>query len=114
MTADSFKEYDLLFCSFSRKRMTAHECLLHPWLVGDHSDKTKAISSSRYIDIRDRIRAKFEHWGQFPVAIGRLSEYSALRKLLIDKYCIYDSSFGRCPNSSQNAQGADRFLILIR
>lgn len=74
--------------------MTAHECLLHPWLVGDHSDKTKAINSSRYIDIRDRIRAKFEHWGQYPVAIGRLSEYSALRKLLIDKYCIHDAAFG--------------------
>lgn len=78
-----------------RKRMTAHECLLHPWLVGDHSDKTSVINSSRYLNIRDRIRAKYELWNSYPIALGRLSEYSALRKLLIDKYCIRDTSFGK-------------------
>ncbi|KAE8573900.1 Putative twitchin [Halyomorpha halys] len=86
------------------KRMTAHECLLHPWLVGDHSDKTSIINSSRYIDIRDRIRAKYELWNTYPIALGRLSEYSALRKLLIDKYCIRDTSFDR-------RQAAPRFVI---
>lgn len=81
----------LLFC---RKRMTAHECLLHPWLTGDHSKWTSPIASSRYLSIRDRLRAKYENWDKYVLPIGRLAEYSSLRKLLIDKYRIYDSCFG--------------------
>lgn len=75
--------------------MTAHECLLHAWLTGDHSDRTKAISSSRYLRFRDRLRAKYENWDKYVLPIGRLAEYSSLRKLLIDKYKIYDSCFGK-------------------
>lgn len=74
--------------------MTAHECLLHPWLKGDHSDRTKPIDASRYNKIRDKIRAKYSNWDSFLLPIGRLSEYSSLRKMLVDKYKIYDSSFG--------------------
>ncbi|KAL1129846.1 hypothetical protein AAG570_012790 [Ranatra chinensis] len=86
------------------KRMTAHECLLHPWLTGDHSDKTNVISPSRYMNIRNRIRTKYDKWDNYPVAIGRLSEYSALRKLLIEKYRIQITSFDR-------RQAAPRFVI---
>lgn len=77
-----------------RKRMTAHECLLHPWLTGDHSKWTNPIASSRYLSIRDRLRAKYENWDKYVLPIGRLAEYSSLRKLLIEKYRIYDSCFG--------------------
>ena len=79
----------------NRKRMTAHECLLHPWLTGDHSNRTDVISSSRYTNMRDKIRAKYSDWDKFVLPIGRLAEYSSLRKLLVDKYRIYDSSFGK-------------------
>jgi hypothetical protein len=79
----------------NRKRMTAHESLLHPWLTGDHSNRTDVISSSRYINMRDKIRAKYSDWDKFFLPIGRLAEYSSLRKLLVDKYRIYDSSFGK-------------------
>lgn len=75
--------------------MTAHECLLHPWLTGDHSDRTTPIASSRYLNFRDRLRAKYENWDKYVLPIGRLAEYSSLRKLLIDKYKIYDSCFGK-------------------
>ena len=84
--------------------MTAHECLLHAWLTGDHSARTNKISSSRYLSFRDRLRAKYENWSKYVLPIGRLAEYSALRKLLIEKYKIYDSTFDR-------RQAAPRFVI---
>ena len=79
----------------NRKRMTAHECLLHPWLTGDHSNRTDVINSSCYTNMRDKIWAKYSDWDKFVLPIGRLAEYSSLRKLLVDKYRIYDSSFGK-------------------
>lgn len=75
--------------------MTAQECLLHAWLSGDHSDRTQAIDQSRYLRIRDRIRSKYDNWDSYVLPIGRLSEYSSLRKLLIDKYKIHDTYFGK-------------------
>jgi len=75
--------------------MTAHECLLHPWLKGDHSGLTKPIDRKGHEKIRDKIRAKYSNWDSFLLPIGRLAECSALRKLYIDKYRIYDSSFGK-------------------
>lgn len=80
--------------------MTAHECLLHAWLTGDHTDRTNEIAASRYTKIRDRIRAKYSNWDSFVLPIGRLAEYSALRKLLVDKYKIHDTSFGMYLNLS--------------
>lgn len=74
--------------------MTAQECLLHSWLSGDHSDRTQVIDQSRYLSIRDRIRAKYDNWDSYLLPIGRLSEYSSLRKLLIEKYKIHDTYFG--------------------
>lgn len=78
--------------------MTAQECLLHAWLSGDHSDRNKTIDQSRYLSLRDRIRAKYDAWDSFALPIGRLSEYSSLRKLLIDKYKIHDTYFGKYSN----------------
>lgn len=86
------------------KRLTAHECLLHPWLTGDHSDKTRQISRDRFLALRDKIRKKYDDWSKFILPIGRLSEYSSLRKLLIEKYKIQESSFDR-------RQAAPRFVI---
>lgn len=76
--------------------MTAHECLLHNWLTGDASSRTKLMDSARYEAMRDRIRARYERWGDFALPIGRLSEYSSLRKLLVEKWKIYDGTFGEC------------------
>jgi serine/threonine protein kinase/predicted phage tail protein len=86
------------------KRMTAEECLMHAWLSGDHSDRTQVIEQSKYIRIRNRIRAKYDDWESFVLPLGRLSEYSSLRKLLIDKYKIHDTFFDR-------RQAAPRFVI---
>ncbi|XKL66402.1 hypothetical protein PGB90_009822 [Kerria lacca] len=92
------------------KRMTAHECLLHSWLTGEHSknsDHFSKIDSSNYIQFRDNLRNKYDNWDSFSLPIGRLSEYSALRKLLIDKYRIEETSFDR-------RQAAPRFVIKPR
>ncbi|KAG8238874.1 hypothetical protein J437_LFUL018785 [Ladona fulva] len=86
------------------KRMTAHECLQHAWLTGDHSNRTSPISQSRYANIRDKIRAKYPDWDAFVLPIGRISEYSSLRKLLVEKYKIHDTYFDR-------RQAAPRFVI---
>lgn len=86
------------------KRLTAHECLMHAWLTGDASQKTREINRSRYINFRDRIRAKYEDWKKYVLPIGRLAEYSSLRKLLIEKYQIQDTTFDR-------RQAAPRFVI---
>lgn len=75
--------------------MTAHECLQHAWLTGDHSDLNQEIDNSRYLRIRDKIRAKYPNWDSFLLPLGRLSEYSSIRKLLVDKYKIHDTSFGK-------------------
>lgn len=74
--------------------MTAQECLLHTWLSGDHSSRTEEINQSKYLRIRDKIRTKYENWDKYLLPIGRLSEYSSLRKLFIDKYKIHDTYFG--------------------
>jgi len=75
--------------------MTAHECLEHPWLKGDHSSRTLEISTLRYLRMRDRIRARYPNWESFVLPLGRLAEYSCLRKLLVEKYRIHDFSFGK-------------------
>lgn len=81
--------------SCSRKRLTAHECLLHPWLAGDAAAaRTATIEARRYEKLRDRLRSRYDDWAGFALPIGRLSEYSSLRKLLIEKWKIYDGQFG--------------------
>lgn len=93
-----------LLVANKEKRMTAHECLLHPWLTGDHSDRTQRIARERYLAMRDKIRKKYDDFERYLLPIGRLSEYSSLRKLLIEKYKIRDTSFDR-------RQAAPRFVI---
>lgn len=78
-----------------RKRMTAHECLVHPWLRGDYCPRLEPIDIMKYIPIRDKIRAKYKEWEKFLVPLGRIAEYSSLRKLYLDKYRIHDTQFGK-------------------
>ncbi len=68
------------------KRLTAHECLQHSWLTGDHSHKTLEIARQRFFAIRDKIRQKYANWNDYKLPLGRLSEYSSLRKLQMEKY----------------------------
>ena len=67
-------------------RMTAHECLLHSWLTGDHSHKTLEIARNRFFAIREKIRQKYANWNDYVLPMGRMSEFSSLRKLQMEKY----------------------------
>ena len=67
-------------------RMTAHECLLHSWLTGDHSHKTLEIARNRFFAIREKIRQKYANWIDYVLHMGRMSEFSSLRKLQMEKY----------------------------
>lgn len=88
------------------KRMTAHECLEHPWLKGAIGDSaTIPIPNRRYIKFRDSIRARYgDYWFSCVLPIGHISNYSSLRKLHQDKYKISDFYFDR-------QQAAPRFVI---
>ena len=96
-----------LLTKAKEKRMTAHECLQHAWLLGDHTELTKEISSLRFVSMRDRIRARYAAWNEFLLPLGRLSEYSCLRKLQIERYRIHELSFDR-------REAAPRFVIRPR
>lgn len=93
-----------LLIANKEKRMTAHECLLHPWLTGDHSDRSAQISRERYLAFRDKLRKKYEDFYKYLLPIGRLSEYSSLRKLFMERYKMHETSFDR-------RQAAPRFVI---
>jgi serine/threonine protein kinase len=70
-----------LLIKTKEKRLNAHECLQHQWLTGDHSHKTLEIARNRFFAIREKIRQKYANWNEFVLPLGRLSEFSSLRKL---------------------------------
>lgn len=72
------------------KRMTAHECLEHPWLKQTDVQRTDSISNRKYQDIRDRTRAKYPMWDKAIVPLGHSANYSSLRKLQDEKYRLHD------------------------
>jgi serine/threonine protein kinase len=76
-------------------RLTAHECLIHPWLTGDHSHKTLEIARNRFFAIREKIRKKYANWNDFVLPMGRMSEFSSLRKLQMEKYRMQEVHIDR-------------------
>ena len=54
--------------------------------TGDHSHKTLEIARNRFFAIREKIRQKYANWNEFVLPLGRLSEFSSLRKLQMEKY----------------------------
>ena len=79
-----------LLTKAKESRMTAHECLEHPWLKQSDIPGTDTISSRKYQDIRDRTRAKYPTWDRALVPIGHIANYSSLRKLQDEKYRLHD------------------------
>ncbi|CAG5133824.1 unnamed protein product, partial [Candidula unifasciata] len=78
-----------------KKRMTVHDSLEHAWLKGDHSNLNSRIPSSRYDKIRQKIKDKYADWPAPQPAIGRIANFSSLRKHRPQEYQIYDSYFDR-------------------
>lgn len=85
-----------LLTKHKEKRMTARECLDHSWLKGDISQiPTIPIPNRKYINVRDRMRAKYASWFSCLLPIGHIANYSSLRKLQEERYKIYESYFDR-------------------
>ncbi|KAG1672466.1 Twitchin [Nymphon striatum] len=87
------------------KRLTAHECIEHNWLKGDHSELTSPIAKGRFLQFWNRIRQRYgESWDNCLLPLGHIANYSSLRKLHLDKYRIEDFYIDR-------RQAAPRFVI---
>ena len=74
--------------------MNVYEALDHPWLQ-DETPSNVQIPSSKYDNFRDKIRQKYSLWPLPNPAIGRLANYSSLKKHRPQEYSIYDSYFDR-------------------
>ncbi len=75
-------------------RMNVYEALEHPWLL-DETPSTLQIPSSKYDNIRSKIKQKYSTWPEPNPAIGRLANFSSLKKHRPKEYNIYDSYFDR-------------------
>ena len=87
------------------KRLTVHECLLHPWLKQDETTiETTTISTRKHLNVRDKIRSEYESWNDCLLPIGHTANYSSLRKLHKERYKIHDFYIDR-------REAAPRFVI---
>ncbi|XGW29138.1 hypothetical protein V3C99_008720 [Haemonchus contortus] len=85
-------------------RMTIHEALNHPWLSSGEVGKGDVIPSSRYHSVRDSIRQKYDAWPEPVPPLGRISNFSSLRKHRPTEYHIHDAFFER-------SEAQPRFII---
>ncbi|KAG9509578.1 Twitchin [Fragariocoptes setiger] len=87
------------------KRMTAHECLAHPWLADDdHSTQTGAGAdlSAQAAAMRARATGDPRAWDRArPAGAGHLSNYSSLRKLV----GAHSTSASPVPSAAEFAGG---------
>lgn len=86
-------------------RMTIHQALEHPWLSSAPArSSSEQIPSERYHSIRDSIRHKYDAWPEPNPPLGRISNYSSLRKHRPAEYHMHDAWFSR-------EEGQPRFII---
>ncbi|CAF3308218.1 unnamed protein product [Rotaria sp. Silwood2] len=85
-------------------RMTIHEALDHPWLREDRPELDSRIPSSRFDDIRRRIRERYAGYPDPIIGLGRMAHWSSLRKNRAQEYNIYSSFWDR-------REAAPRFII---
>jgi len=77
------------------KRMNIFEAMEHPWLTEDMNLYKQRIPSHWYDGIRSRISKRYGDWDKPTPAIGRLANYSSLRKNRTKDHKIFDSFFDR-------------------
>lgn len=84
------------------KRMTAHECLEHPWLKEDGDEETRKkrkqplVEDTAFRRQRDAMRNRYLNWWDKSIlSIGHISNYGPLRKLHADRYKIHDALLDR-------------------
>ncbi|OZC09937.1 hypothetical protein X798_03043 [Onchocerca flexuosa] len=88
-----------------KSRMTVHEALEHPWLTGAANNMlSQQIPNERYYSVRDSVRQRYDAWPEPNPPLGRISNYSALKKHRPAEYHIHDTWFNR-------EEGQPRFII---
>ncbi|CAF0817484.1 unnamed protein product, partial [Didymodactylos carnosus] len=88
-------------------RMTVHAALDHPWLREDKSELDTRIASSRFDNVRQRVRGRYADMPDPACGIGRMAGWSSLRKNKPQEYKIYNSSWDR-------REAAPRFILRPR
>ncbi|CAF1142161.1 unnamed protein product [Rotaria sordida] len=88
-------------------RMTVHDALDHPWLREDRPERDSRIPSNRFDNIRQRIRDRYAEYPDQIVPLGRMADWSSLRKNKPQDYKIYNSSWDR-------REAAPRFTLRPR
>uniref|UniRef100_A0A0N5A493 non-specific serine/threonine protein kinase n=1 Tax=Parastrongyloides trichosuri TaxID=131310 RepID=A0A0N5A493_PARTI len=85
-----------LLINESDKRMTIHEALDHPWFgPRSEGDTGKEIPCEKYFGVRDKVRERYDAWGEPNPSLGRVANFSSLRKHRPEEYHIHDSWFER-------------------
>uniref|UniRef100_A0A915Q578 non-specific serine/threonine protein kinase n=1 Tax=Setaria digitata TaxID=48799 RepID=A0A915Q578_9BILA len=88
-----------------KSRMTVHEALEHPWLSGTTTTVlSEEIPNERYHSVRDSVRQRYDAWPEPNPPLGRISNYSSLKKHRPAEYHIHDTRFNR-------EEGQPRFII---
>ncbi|KAL3982100.1 Fibronectin type III domain family protein [Acanthocheilonema viteae] len=88
-----------------KSRMTVHEALEHPWLSGAaNKESFRQIPNERYHSVRDSIRQRYDSWPEPNPPLGRISNYSSLKKHRPAEYHIHDTWFSR-------EEGQPRFIV---
>jgi serine/threonine protein kinase len=88
-------------------RMNVFEALEHPWLNLSDEPSDYLFSPHLYDNIRRRIKDNYASWPEPNPALGRLANYSSLKKQRPKEYNIYSSYFDR-------RDAAPRFVIRPR
>lgn len=83
-------------------RMTVHDALEHPWLLEDRDDLDSRIPSSRYDNIRQSIRNRYAGYPDPVIGLGRMANWSSLRKNKPQDYNIYSSFWGKKKEKKRN------------
>ena len=79
--------------------MTVHDALDHPWLREDRSGLDSRIPSERFDDMRKRIRNRYAPSPDPTIGLGRMADWSSLRKNKPQDYKIYNSFWGKSISS---------------
>uniref|UniRef100_A0AC35U477 Twitchin n=1 Tax=Rhabditophanes sp. KR3021 TaxID=114890 RepID=A0AC35U477_9BILA len=80
----------------SGSRMGIHDALDHPWFEPSaEGDLSKQIPSSQYYGVRDKVRERYDAWADPNPPLGRVANFSSLKKHRPEEYNIHDAWFER-------------------
>jgi serine/threonine protein kinase len=76
-------------------RINVFEALEHPWLAEPDTGDAAQLASAKYDSIRAKIKSKYATWPEPNPALGRMANFSSLRKHRPKEYSIYSTYFDR-------------------